>query len=183
MTLKVGDVYFARIGGVLGKLIDFGQWVIDRREWQVAWGKRSPYSHVGIVVETTISGKAYVLEAMPRGARIRELYPELRRSDHKFVRLPLRDGQRELIYEWAPVFRGAKYGFSDYLALAVKHLGVKWEWLDRYIAGNERMICSQLVDQILLRVDYHVFDDGRLSQDVTPGDLWFALSKQGEVLR
>lgn len=37
------------------------------------------------------------------------------------------------------------------------------------------MICSQLVDQALADAGFHVFDDGRLPQDVVPAELFRAL--------
>lgn len=180
--LQVGDVFFTRIGGALGALIDFGQFVIDRREWKLNWRGRSPKSHVGIVVQVDEAwGTVQVLEAMPRGARYRWLQPEDYKT-HSFIRLPLWDHERANIQSLAGAYTNKPYGFSDYLALALKHLGINFKWLDHYIANNGRMICSQLVDDILRQVGYHVFRDGRLSQDVTPGDLWFALKQQGKEL-
>jgi hypothetical protein len=66
---------------------------------------------------------------------------------------------------------GIKYSFADYLALALAHLGLRPKWLRNYIAKSNRQICSQLADYELCAVGYHVFDDGRLPQDVTPGAL------------
>jgi hypothetical protein len=34
------------------------------------------------------------------------------------------------------------------------------------------MICSQLADEAAMRGGWHLFSDGRIPQDVTPGDLW-----------
>jgi hypothetical protein len=172
--LKPGDVFFTRIGGLLGKLIDIGQYIVDVSEWS----ERSPYSHVGIVVGHRPTGEVLLLEAMPRGSRIRAAYRHELKGHH-FVRLNLTDSQRNSIEDWGPALRGKKYGFSDYLALALKHFGFSPSWLERYIRANGRAICSQLVDEVLRTVGYHVFDDGRLPNDVTPGDLYFALRRLG----
>jgi hypothetical protein len=37
------------------------------------------------------------------------------------------------------------------------------------------MMCSQLVDQCLADAGFHVFNDGRLPQDVVPAELFRAL--------
>jgi hypothetical protein len=44
------------------------------------------------------------------------------------------------------------------------------------------MICSQLVDTILCRAGYHLFADGRLPQDVTPGALFRRAGAYGDVM-
>jgi hypothetical protein len=45
-----------------------------------------------------------------------------------------------------------------------------------FIADSGHLICSQLVDLCYLRAGAHLFDDGRLPGDVTPGDLWKLLN-------
>lgn len=66
---------------------------------------------------------------------------------------------------------GTPYGFSDYLALTLAHLGFRPQWLRTYIARSGRLICSQLVDETFRRQGLHLFTDGRIPMDVTPGDL------------
>jgi len=78
------------------------------------------------------------------------------------------------------------YGFEDYAAIAGHRLGIHSRGLDDFIArvgANGlplRAICSQGVDAQLtlsggLDGAGHVFDDGRLSQDVTPSELYLQL--------
>jgi hypothetical protein len=71
---------------------------------------------------------------------------------------------------------GVPYSFADYLAIAGRHLlalkPTDRTPLDRYVTTSKRMICSQLVDQALADAGYHVFDDGRIPQDVTPAALY-----------
>ena len=48
------------------------------------------------------------------------------------------------------------------------------------IMDRGEMICSQLADQALTDAGFHVFDDGRLPQDVVPAELFRKLlSMQG----
>jgi cell wall-associated NlpC family hydrolase len=58
-------------------------------------------------------------------------------------------------------------------ALALLRLGVRPKWLTRYVADKGRLICSQLVDEAYRLGGIHLFNDGRPSQDVTPGDLTY----------
>lgn len=162
--MKAGDIGFARIGGFTGFWVSFGQWLT---------GDGCRYTHVFIVLDDDT-----VIEAMPGGARIASIhgrYPE----DGMFYysRLPLADAQRQVIVQEARKLVGTKYGFSDYLALAFAHVGIRPKWLRKYISGNGRMICSQLVDYVYCKAGIHLFSDGRLSQDVTPGDLFYGVAE------
>lgn len=95
-------------------------------------------------------------------------------NGYAYVRLPLAPEQREEVSRLALSLIGTPYSFVDYLALAL------WEWripfvsrlVRGYVTRSSRMICSQLVDYVLCRVGFHLFADGRLPQDVTPGQLF-----------
>jgi hypothetical protein len=50
-----------------------------------------------------------------------------------------------------------------------------------FVADEGHLICSQLVDEAYLRAGVHLFDDGRLPGDVTPGDLWWLLQRDRRV--
>lgn len=162
--MKAGDIGFSRIGGWTGFWIMLGQALA---------GDACKYTHVFIVLDDDT-----VIEAMPGGARIASRHgrdPE----DGMFYysRLPLTDAQRAAIVAEARKLVGTKYGFSDYLALALARLGIQPKWLRKYISSNGRMICSQLVDYVYCKVGIHLFEDGRLSQDVTPGDLFYGVAE------
>ena len=167
MDLLPGDVGFARIGGRVGALVNIGQAII---------GDSCRYSHAWIAVD-----RGTVLEAMPGGARIRPYV-----DDGPVYRLPLEGETCAQIALYGPHHVGAPYGFSDYLALALHHLAPESAITSRvraYVSSSGRMICSQLVDHVLCKAGYHLFDDGRLAQDVTPGDLWYACVDQGKRVR
>jgi hypothetical protein len=57
------------------------------------------------------------------------------------------------------------------VALAALRYGLRPRWIRHRVATSGRLICSQAVDELYRRVGVHLFDDGRPSGDVTPGDL------------
>lgn len=162
MNLKPGDIGFTRITGVTGWWVNLGQ---------ALTGDSCRYTHVFVVMDDDT-----VLEAMPSGARYAPLDREYK-TDVLYARLPLTDEQRSRIVGEARRLmsqpKGIPYGFSDYLALALSHWGLNAKRLRKYIANNGRMICSQLADYLLSHAGFQVFNDGRLPQDVTPGDLYY----------
>lgn len=166
--MKAGDIGFARIGGFTGFWVSFGQWLT---------GDGCRYTHVFVVLDDDS-----VIEAMPGGARIASIhgrYPE--EGMFYYSRLPLTDAQRQVIVQAARELiarpGGVKYSFADYLALALAHWGFQPKWLRNYITGSGRMICSQLADYLYCKAGIKLFTDGRLSQDVTPGDLFYGVAE------
>lgn len=135
---------------------------------QALLGDASRYTHAFVVIGDD------VVEAMPGGARLTPLtkYTSGPRSPNTVIsRLELTDEQRAAIVLAAGSLVGTPYSFLDYLALALAHLHIQPAWLREYIRSKGHMICSQLVDEAFRRAGIHLFDDDRLPQDVTPGDL------------
>lgn len=87
------------------------------------------------------------------------------------VSVPLSDDQRARIGAVAAPMVGIPYGLADILALGLAQLGVRLPSLARRIARPDRLFCSQLVDLAWGGVGYTAFHDGRLPQDVSPGDI------------
>lgn len=186
--LEPGDIGFGPIGGLLGVLVGIGQ---------VLLGDESRFRHVFVVTRASevrardAAGRPtditwpQCVEAMPSGAR---LYSLAERWDQSYVYVRLEGFSRE---QRAQVARralemvGTPYGFSDYLALALKHWGIRSRILDRWISREDdrgyprRAICSQLADKALSLAGICVFRDGRLSQDVIPGALLYQLLRNG----
>lgn len=161
-TIWPGDIGFSTIGGRTGTLVNLGQALLR---------DSCRFTHVYIHLT-----EGLILEAMPGGARIVDA------SDRTgpVYRLPLDSNQRERLLSEAWDLEDTPYSFMDYVALAA------WEWklpgrnmLRSYVTSSGHMICSQLVDHLLCRAGYHLFDDGRLPQDVTPGDLFYAAGQLG----
>jgi hypothetical protein len=164
LGLLPGDVGFTRIGGKLGWWITLGQ---------LLTGDANKFTHTFLVLDN-----GEVAEAMPSGARIQPLNRKYA-SEVAYVKTKLTDEQRsQLVREVREALArpgGIKYSFADYLAIALVRLGIKPARLKAYVANSGRMICSQFVDYFQCRVGFHIFNDGRLSQDVTPGGLFFEM--------
>lgn len=180
--LRPGDVIFPTITGYAGALVGAGQIILGDatpKEWRVR--------HVAIVTQPgTFAGETVrpmIVQAMPGGAEEVEItdahwsrgYPVLRpiyRTDWQ----TLSTAQAAIVAQAARRYVGRPYSILDYVALAGRHvLALKPTQrtpFDRYITATGHMICSQLVDQALSDAGYHVFDDGRIPQDVTPAALY-----------
>lgn len=181
--LQVGDVGFYVIAGRVGGVVSFGQWLIDAvnllrgRDTEQSW-----FTHVFVVVEAD-GEHAMVLEAMPGGARVVPLALEDRIGPgYGWARLLLSDAQRDNVSAVWREYLGTPYSFLDYLSLALLHAGLPRRFTARRVTDSGHMICSQLVDTVLCRAGYHLFADGRLPQDVTPGALFRRAGALGDVV-
>ena len=140
-------------------------------------GDRSRFSHAFVLV-----GDDEVVEAVSSGARVASLASYLRAPDRVlFSAIPLSSDQRDRIAREAVGLVGTPYGWLDFAALALTRLGLPSRRVRQRVTESGHMICSQLVDQAYLRAGVHLFDDGRLSQDVTPGDLYALLDENGWI--
>jgi uncharacterized protein YycO len=123
------------------------------------------YQHAFLVLEGD-----QLIEAMPGGARIRSLIdPDI--ANATFSDWSLTDDQRAAICTYARTLVDTPYSILDYLSLTLVRLHIRPPGLTRYIADSGHMICSQLIDHVYLKAGLHMFNDGRFSGDVTPGDL------------
>ncbi|MFE5828709.1 hypothetical protein ACFQ8W_00310 [Streptomyces sp. NPDC056508] len=158
-----GDFALTKIGGITGKLVAAGQALV---------GDASPVQHALVYV-----GFGHIVQAMPGGA---ELIP-LEEASEPVVwstdRLPehVTWAQRKAIVEAAHDLVGTPYSFLDYASIGLAHFRIRPRWVREFVADTGHMICSQLVDEVYLRAGIHLFSDGRLPGDVTPGDLWYLL--------
>lgn len=187
--LRPGDIMFAN---------HVRPWAADALIWagQGALGQGRYPHHVGVVVESAYESRApRMVQAMPSGAEEVELGPDFWTPDYVYIRprygLPNRllglerlseVSQAFLVARAARSYVGTPYSFLDYLAIAGVHLGIKNGPIRRRVTSSKHMICSQLADQALTDAGYHVFDDGRLPQDVTPGALFTRLMDLGPAL-
>lgn len=169
--LQVGDIGFSTIAGGVGGMISVGQALLQDACW---------FSHTWIVAQAwagPASPTVRIVEAMPGGATVEYLRGLDRCGPgYGYVRLPLTPEQRDGVTMYATEAIGTPYSFLDYLALAT-HGRI----LRKRVTDSGHMICSQLVDQVLTMSGYHLFADGRLPQDVTPGALFRRAGAVGEV--
>lgn len=154
-TPKAGDIGLTRIGGVLGFFVMIGQALAQ---------DASRYTHAFIVIDENT-----VIAAQPGGARRDALAPLKNKAI--YMPLELTDDQRQTIVREAIALEGTPYSYLDYLAIALLRFGFKPKWLRKYIKDKGHLICSQMADLVLQKAAVHLFNDGRESMDVTPGDL------------
>ncbi|AYB70970.1 hypothetical protein SEA_YABOI_154 [Streptomyces phage Yaboi] len=163
-TPKPGDIGLTRIGGLTGVLVGLGQFILR---------DASRYTHVFVVLD-----RGEVVEAMPGGAIISPLSKYEGTTKYGsplavYLDIKLTAEQRARIVEEARQLEGTPYSFLDYVALALERLGINWKWIENRVTSSKHMICSQLADEAYKRAGVHLFEDGRLSQKVTPGDLTY----------
>lgn len=166
-----GDVFFVRTHLPGAATIKFGQmWINDDCRWH----------HTGISVGANSNGSDCLFEARPPEARIVPIDSSV---DSVWYRLPLTDNQRDQIREMSYAdlaLEEIKYGWSNYAYLGLLRMGINLEWLKTRIANSSRRICSQLVDDLLTRVNYHVLD-GVSPGQVSPGDLQYRFSNDRSI--
>lgn len=156
-----GDFVCVPMKGEAGKLIRFGQW-LDGTGYQ-------NYEHAEVLITRTTTMGAY-----PGGAAIQSLAPPdyqvgwLWSSDA----IHLTPQQRMSIITTAVSLKGTPYSPLDYFAIAAHRLHVPGgPLLSNYVASQNHMICSQLVDYCYMKAGVHLFNDGRWPGYVTPEDL------------
>lgn len=159
-----GDFALTRIRGITGAFVAAGQALV---------GDAAPVQHAMVYV-----GDGQIVQAMPGGAELIRLEDASEPVAWSTGRVPLTGREREGITFAARALVGTPYSFLDYASIALAHFRVRPAWVTDYVASTGHLICSQLVDEVYLRAGVHLFDDGRLPGDVTPGDLYRILHPQ-----
>jgi hypothetical protein len=184
--LRAGDIMFARHVRPLAAdlLILAGQLTL---------GQPGYPHHVAVVTQAEraispvaggpLASRARIVQAMPSGAEEIEIGAEHWTKDYVYIRpaystdsswdrFGTGDTQANAVARHAHNYIGTPYSFADYVAIEGVHLGIANGPVRRYVTSSKHMICSQLADQSLSDAGWHVFDDGRLPQDVTPAALF-----------
>jgi hypothetical protein len=162
-----GDIALTRISGFTGKAIAAGQWVI---------GDAAPVQHAMIYV-----GGGYVVQAMPGGAEMIPLADANEPVIWSTDVIPLTAARRIKIAAIARAMVGTPYSYTDYLSIGLAAAHIRPRFVRDYVATSGHMICSQLVDYAHDIAGSHLFTDGRMVGDVTPGDLWKLLRSKGAL--
>jgi hypothetical protein len=196
--LRPGDLMFGPIGGLIPGAfpVGAGQLLLADRTARLSWKRWRRIRHVGVVVkearewvgiEARPDLAPKLVQAMPRGAEeIELLAPRHWTPEYVYIRPQYLDAgvtlnaQGRIVAACARGYIGTPYNFLTYAALAVGprglvHLPLTERTLRRWISSRKDMMCSQLADQALAGAGFHVFDDGRLPQDVVPAELFRAL--------
>ncbi len=157
--MPAGIIGLTKISGVVGKGIEFGQWLNGEgfEIWEHAF--------------VTLPG-GRVLEAEPGGARIVPFnYGSVYWCTAIYKLLPpgITDEEFTRVGE---SLRGTQYSFLDYAALSAHRLHIPAPHLRKYIQTSQHEICSQLSDDYYFRLGAHIFTDDRWPGDVTPASLY-----------
>lgn len=179
--LRSGDLLIGPIDGVVPGLfpvaVGQGLLFLSRRWWRMV---RSPrrwwtWRHVGVVSRQGTT----LVQAMPKGCEEVPLGTRAHESRYLFIRPDYEavDVAEYKVALCAQLYVGTPYGFLTYAKLAAGALRMPLTeaWLRKALSTRRDMICSQHMDQSLADAGYHVFDDGRLPQDVVPAELADAL--------
>lgn len=175
LTPQPGDIVLLRIKGLVGKLV-WGMQALN--------GDYSKWTHVGVMMDEGI-----LFEAQPGGAVMTDWrlykgrpYDIVRHHQragvigagaHRYELLPLiltPDNRRDIVAN-ARMKIGRGYNWTTYFYLASYRLGLKTRRMKTRVQNSKRLICSQAADEIYMDAGLHLFADGRMPYDVTPGDL------------
>ena len=151
-----GDIGLTEIQGVVGGLV---------RLLQYLNGDFAKPTHVYVVLDDE-----KVFEAQPGGAVITPL-SEYDARWREYVAVDLTPEQRMRIVSRARTYVGTGYNWTTYFYLAAYRFHFRPKWLKRRVQNDERLICSQAADKIYADEGVHLFNDGRMPYDLTPGDL------------
>ena len=146
--MKPGDVALFRPANPIG--------------WAIAIFDQARYCHVRMIVDEA----GTTVEADFKGA----IRGHVQDGD-VIVSAPLTDEEGAKILAAAEQLLGTPYGFADIAALALAKLGIRLPFLSKRLARPDRLFCSQLVDIVWQKAGFKAFNDDRLPQDVTPGDI------------
>ncbi len=186
-----GDVGLTWITGWTGFWVSIGQWLAgDGGLWpwsriraakkliRIVSGKKAKLPRGFPTHAFTFLPEGMIFEAQPGGAVIS---PASRYADKPVLvaKLPLTDEQRIRVEPVCISLLGTPYSFADYVYLGLWRLGIRPAWLREAVRRSGHMICSQSVDKVEELIDFHLFTDQRLNQDVTPGDLFELFEAKG----
>lgn len=187
-NVKAGDILFTDMDGIVPGLFPVGagqavlfltrRWWTHVRRWRVWWKRR----HVAIVAGAPGLAGIDIVQAMPKGCERIPIGTRAHESKNIFIR-PHYVGRNVWganVALCASNYVGTPYNFLTYLKLAAGAFRFRLteRWLIKHMSTRKDMMCSQHVDQSLADAGYHVFDDGRLPQDVVPAELFYALLDQ-----
>ncbi len=151
-----GDIGLTQIKGIVG-------WIV--RLLQFFNGDFAKPTHVYVVLDDET-----VFEAQPGGAVITPL-SEYDNRWKVYVDVDLTPEQRYRIVRRARTYKGIGYNWTTYFYLAAYRLHIRPQWLKDRVQNDKRMICSQAADKIYADEGVHLFNDGRMPYDLSPGDL------------
>ncbi|MFF8831317.1 hypothetical protein [Streptomyces sp. NPDC015131] len=152
-----GTVILTQIEGWVGAVV---------RALQAMNGDVSPWTHVAVSL-----GDGTVFEAQPGGAVITP-WSQYQFRPVALLRFVRDEHQARQVVDECRRRVGAGYNYTTYFYLAAYRLRlpVLTRILRARVERSDKMICSQAADDVHRVHGIHIFNDGRLPFDVTPGD-------------
>lgn len=183
---------FGPIGGIVPGMfpVGAGQLLLADRRARLSWRRWRKIRHCGVIVSygsRKQSAPPRLVQAMPRGAEEIELTAKHWTPEYVYIRPAYGHGapeayeavtrQAAMVAAAARGYVGTPYNFLTYGAISARKFDfvLTDHVLRQWISTRKDMMCSQLVDQCLADAGFHIFDDGRLPQDVVPAELFRAL--------
>jgi len=156
VSAPAGMIGLVPMGGAGGRLIRFGQW-LNKDGFE-------DFEHAFVALPGNM-----IIEAEPGGARVVPLaYSGVHWCEGIYGLLPFKAD-----VGWAAQgLKGVPYSWLDYGALFTHRLHIPVPGLRDFIAASGHQICSQLADELYLRLGAHIFQDGRWPGYCTPGSLY-----------
>lgn len=172
-----GSFFMRRIGGWTGRWVSAAQAFVRGG---------SNWTHAGLILDN-----GQIIEAEPGGAKIKPAEILWEAGEVMISDAPIQRWVDQTVWpqllgareegEWrkraevvgkARFLSGVGYSFLDYAALAMAEFKIPgWQLARDRVEASQHLICSALVDRAYAWAEVHLFDDGRLSGDVTPWDL------------
>ncbi|MGZ4556081.1 MAG: hypothetical protein ACXVXZ_10125 [Mycobacteriaceae bacterium] len=142
------------------------------KAWVIRAVTRSAVNHAFVYV-----GNGQIVEANPSGAAVGNVdeYPHAIWSH-----MTLTTQQRHAIANAADTLVGTPYSWVDDACIGLADL-FGWhvpEPVRARLSRRSRLMCSQLVDVAYSKAGVHLFPDGRIPGDVSPGDLLHLIEGQ-----
>ncbi|MGZ4587718.1 MAG: hypothetical protein ACXVX9_07930 [Mycobacteriaceae bacterium] len=142
------------------------------KAWVIRAVTRSAVNHAFVYV-----GNGQIVEANPSGAAVGNVdeYPHTIWSH-----MALTTQQRHAIANAADTLVGTPYSWVDDACIGLADL-FGWhvpEPVRARLSRRSRLMCSQLVDVAYSKAGVHLFPDGRIPGDVSPGDLLHLIEGQ-----
>lgn len=164
VSILAGDIALVRNGGRFGEAIRFADQVKAARLGL----PKQPWNHAAVA----ISPDTLVEADAGSGGAITASIAAQHWGHVSWMRwYGLSAEQRDLVAAAAKGLVGTPYNFADIAALALDAFGISNKWVVNRQADTTQLVCSQLVDLAYQRANLRLFDDGRHSGQVTPGDL------------
>lgn len=177
--VQPGDFFCVYTGSEVSRLVALGEW-LNGDKFSRTPGKRFSHSGVAVAVDDNkalVQPRVIIVEAQPGGVRrVPWHYDQGCVVIWSTGRVVIPD--RGAVVAKAESLVGTPYGFLNYPAMGARRLHLPVPLLDRYVASEHSLICSELTD-ISERAGGYVLCPDRPPGRVTPQEIADTLLESG----